>query len=322
MVNAGTFEIRKLYILGNGFDIHHDIKCFYKNFRYWLCRNKKDVFLNLKRLYRNINQDWWSDFEENLANFDYNRYPMSIARISHIKQIRYLEKYYGQEGRDFIDTLEDEDEEIASNWYRRAGEIARFEMQKLRKDLQESFGEWVLQLNKPKKSKMVALDKNAMFFTFNYTRTLEDLYGIKDDQVVHLHGSVDNKMFIIGHNMTAEQMMNRDLEENGYYRDPDKDKGQDDARLAMSEAAEEMKKPVEMVILNYGSAFNSLEGIKEIEILGLSYSPIDIPYMEEIFSIVGTDVKVKLGWHTSKDEANAEAFAKKMGLSSCEPVKF
>lgn len=322
MVNASTFEIKKLYILGNGFDLHHGIKCSYKNFKYWLSRNRKPVFENLKRLYRNINQGWWGAFEENLANFDPDRYPLSIARISHIKQINYLVKYYGQEGRDFIDTLEYYDEDIASNRYRRAGAIARFEMQKLKIDLKEAFGDWVLQLNKPKKSRKVDLDENTLFFTFNYTRTLEDLYGIEDDQVVHLHGSVDNLRFIIGHNMTAEEMMNRDFEKNVYNRDPEKDKGQDDARLAMFEAAEEMKKPVEGVISDYGSAFNSLKGIEELEILGISYSPVDIPYMEEVFDIAGKGIKVKLGWHSERDEVNAEAFAQMMGLSNWEKVWF
>lgn len=280
------------------------------------------MYKNLKRLYRNINQDWWGGFEENLANFDPDRYPLSIARISHIKQINYLVKYYGDEGRDFIDTLEFEDEDIARNKYRRTGEIARFEMQKLRADLNEAFGEWVLQLNKPKKSKKVMLDENALFFTFNYTKTLEELYGIEEDQVVHLHGSLDNRRFIIGHNMTAEQMMNKDFEENVYNREPDKDRGQDDARMAMFQAAEEMRKPVEDVISDYGSDFNSLKGIEEIEILGLSYSPVDMPYLEEIFSIVGRDVKVKLGWHNDKDKVNAETFAKKMELTRRRKIWF
>lgn len=322
MVNANTFEIKKLYILGNGFDLHHNIKCYYKNFRYWLCRNRRPVYENLKRLYRNINQEWWGAFEENLANFDPDRYPQSIARISHIKQINYLEKYYGQEGRDYFDALEYDDENIVSNRYRRAGAIARFEMRTLKDDLNKAFGDWVLQLNKPKKSKMVDLDEKALFFTFNYTRTLEDLYGIEEDQVVHLHGSVDNNVFVIGHNMTAEQMMNKDFEENVFYRDPDKDKGQDEARFAMFQAAEEMKKPVEAVIIDHGSAFNSLKGIEEVEILGLSYSPIDMPYLEEVFDITGKGVKVKLGRHCEKDEENAREFAQRIGLYHWEPVEF
>lgn len=322
MVNSNNYGINKLYVLGNGFDLHHDIKCSYQNFKYWLSRNRKPVYANLKRLYRNINHDWWSAFEENLANFDPDRYPMFIAGISYFKQIRYLEKYYGEDGRAFIDTLEYDDVEITGNPYRRADQIARFEMRTLKNDLNEAFGEWVLHLNKPKKSKKENLDENAFFFTFNYTRTLENLYGIEDDQVVHLHGSVDNKYFIIGHNMSAEEMINRDFEENVYKRDQEKDQGQEEARIAMFEAAEEMRKPVESVIQEHASKFNLLNGIEEVEILGLSYSPIDIPYLKEIFDIAGKDVKVILGWHVPRDQEKAKEFAKTMGLKKIKYRNF
>ena len=318
-----SFEINKLYVLGNGFDLHHGIRCSYKSFKSWLFRHRRPVYNNLKRLYRNINQDWWSTFEENLANFNPDKYPLSIAKFSHIQQINYLEEFYGQTGRDFIDSIENDDEDIARNQFRRAGAIARFEMQMLKEDLNEAFGEWVLRRNKPKKeTKINTLDENAIFFTFNYTKTLETLYEIDDDQVVHLHGSVDNKEFIIGHNMTAEQMQFRDLEKNGDKRNPNRDRGQDDARMAMFEVAEEMKKPVQEVIVEHGAAFNSLAGIKEIEILGLSYSPIDLPYLKEILSITGRDIKIILGWHCSKDKKNAVFFAEEIKLKNWELKEF
>ena len=122
--------------------------------------------------------------------------------------------------------------------------------------------------------------------------------------------------------MTAEQMQFRDLEKNGDKRNPNRDRGQDDARMAMFEVAEEMKKPVQEVIVEHGAAFNSLAGIKEIEILGLSYSPIDLPYLKEILSITGRDIKIILGWHCSKDKKNAVFFAEEIKLKNWELKEF
>ena len=92
--------------------------------------------------------------------------------------------------------------------------------------------------------------------------------------------------------------------------------------MEMFEAAEEMKKPVDEVIQRFGADFNSLSHLEELEILGLSYSPIDMPYLEEVIKIAGKDIKVKLGWHQASDKDNAESFASQAGLTNWELVFF
>lgn len=58
------------------------------------------------------------------------------------------------------------------------------EMQHLKDDLYEAFGDWVKSLTIHDKDKIIKnIDTEAMFLTFNYTKTLEDLYGVDDDQV-------------------------------------------------------------------------------------------------------------------------------------------
>lgn len=318
--------MKQLYIIGNGFDVHHKIKCKYSDFRKWLHKNRPDVYDNLVWLYGRLSGEWWRSFEESLTEFRPNTYPRKIAKMGFITQLDFLIEKYGQEGRDFMDSYEATMSRYGgvTDKHHRAAAIARFEMQHLKDDLCESFGEWVKSLVIPKTAAKVRLDKTALFFTFNYTRTLEDLYGIEEDQIVHLHGSVDNNEFVIGHCMTAAEMMDKDLVKHAIHRNPDRNYGADEARMAMFEVIEEeLKKPVEDIMYRYRSIFNSLMGFKEMEILGLSYSPIDLPYLRNIFKITGTDIKVRLGWHSEDfDKKNAKAFAKEINLTNYRLKKF
>lgn len=54
-------------------------------------------------------------------------------------------------------------------------------------------------IKKPEIEAMI--DSNAFFLSFNYTKTLELGYGINEDQVCHIHGSVESlpNEIIMGH---------------------------------------------------------------------------------------------------------------------------
>ena len=312
----------RLYVIGNGFDKHHDMRCGYGDFKKWLEENHKNVYDNLTRIYGNCDSDWWRTFEESLAKIDPDKYPDEVAGKSFFELKRLLEERYGALGREAIDAYEEAGGDI-NNKFRLSSAIAHFEMEKLKEDLNDAFGEWVMTLGVPSREHYIDwIDKNATFFTFNYTRTLEDLYGVGNDQIVHLHGSVDNGIFVIGHNLTLEDILNNDME-NAYDRDPDADVGEDEARMELFEViADQLRKPVMEIIDEHKVAFNELSTLLELIVLGFSYSPVDLPYLRRIFEIAGTNIKVKFGWHTLEDEKNAEAFRDEMALSNCELMEF
>lgn len=327
-INCGNYinflEMDKLYVIGNGFDKHHGMPCGYIDFKEWLRNNRQDVYDNLMRLYGDIDVDWWSKFEENLTNFDPNRYPNEVGRTPFFELQRRLETLYGEDGRAVIDEYEQINMGGVANRYRLAEVIAHFEMERLNNDLNDAFGEWVQTIKVPMDADRVEnLDTEATFFTFNYTRTLEDLYGVDADNVLHLHGSVDNGRFVIGHGLSVEEMLERDTEENAYDRDPDADMGEDEARMELFQViADQLKKPVEEIIELNKNHFNDLSTISEMEVLGFSYSSIDLPYLRRIFEIVGIDIHVIFGWHSPEDETNAKTFANEMGLTNCELMFF
>ena len=259
-----------------------------------------------------------------LTNFDPNRYPNEVGRTPFFELQRRLETLYGEDGRAVIDEYEQINMGGVANRYRLAEVIAHFEMERLNNDLNDAFGEWVQTIRVPMDADRVEnLDTEATFFTFNYTRTLEDLYGVDADNVLHLHGSVDNGRFVIGHGLSVEEMLERDTEENAYDRDPDADMGEDEARMELFQViADQLKKPVEEIIELNKNHFNDLSTISEMEVLGFSYSSIDLPYLRRIFEIVGIDIHVIFGWHSPEDETNAKTFANEMGLTNCELMFF
>ena len=49
--------MKSLYIIGNGFDIHHGIKSRYSDYREWLKEYDFDLYDKLCRLYDSIDED-------------------------------------------------------------------------------------------------------------------------------------------------------------------------------------------------------------------------------------------------------------------------
>lgn len=63
------------------------------------------------------------------------------------------------------------------------------------------------------------------------------------------------------------------------------------------------------------SFFHSLNTCKAVCVLGFSYSEIDMPYLNEIASIVDSNCKWMLHFQTKEDKNKAEAFVNSKGLT-------
>ena len=59
-----------LYIIGNGFDLHHGLKTSYADFREYIKIVNDELYQKLQKYVFNENDDLQSDFENALANFD------------------------------------------------------------------------------------------------------------------------------------------------------------------------------------------------------------------------------------------------------------
>ena len=139
----------KLYIIGNGFDLHHGLATSYDDFKKYLKVHNRELLDNLyKYYYLEGEKDLWSEFEDNLAHLDKDGL------------LDYLTNY-------FDDT---------SNRGRNAMPIETDTLLGLlTNDLRSEFSEFILKAEAQivDRSKLIQIDTDAQFLSFNYTKTLE-----------------------------------------------------------------------------------------------------------------------------------------------------
>lgn len=78
--------INKLYIIGNGFDMHHGIPSGYSKYREWLAENNQDLYNRLRDYYDIDDKEWCSQFEFSLGKPDMSEY---ISQTSFENQLDY-----------------------------------------------------------------------------------------------------------------------------------------------------------------------------------------------------------------------------------------
>lgn len=61
--------MKNLYLIGNGFDKHHDIPSGYWDFHEWLKKNDSELVEQIDELY-DYNGDLWGNFEVELGSLD------------------------------------------------------------------------------------------------------------------------------------------------------------------------------------------------------------------------------------------------------------
>lgn len=164
-----------LYILGNGFDLMHEIPSSYSDFARFCKKKNKSLFDIVNKSFPSLSKNpdnLWSNFEEALGTPDYN-FMLKEAKKNDIGKIENMEKPLG------VDYCE----------------------------LRDMMTKWIESLSKSievtKVSKQMYFDKeNAFFLTFNYTNTLEEVYGIPSDICCHIHEGYDKTLSVdfVGYN--------------------------------------------------------------------------------------------------------------------------
>ena len=165
----------------------------------------------------------------------------------------------------------------------------------------------ILSLNPPLESRKIDLiTQDSVFINFNYTKTLENLYGINSHNILHIHGCVDededeDENFILGHGKSYKELesMNtvdlpkppEDLSSEELYEFYEEHA--DDGQMLHEQLAKDgaisgvasQRKPVEEIIAKHSQFFNSLATITNVHVYGMSLSEVDLPYLKHILSI-------------------------------------
>ncbi len=135
------------------------------------------------------------------------------------------------------------------------------------------------------------LSKGDGFLNFNYTETLEVVYGIPDDKICHIHGKVGDapEKILFGHG--DEDDVQEWADSLG-------------ADLNFSELKRELKKDTMTALGEYIDFFKKMDELETIHSFGFGFADVDMFYIETIAEIV--DPNGVIWFLSSFDRNNAE----------------
>lgn len=266
--------MRQLFIIGNGFDIHHGFKTKYSHFLSYLKINNPELLQKIDNyFFTGAGDDFWNEFEANLANFDFEAV------------VDELSNYLCAPG-----DMESEADRSAFTI-----ESSRF-VDSITTELRLAFCDFIsIATNQSVcPSVLLPLPKDALYINFNYSYTLEKQYSIPPENITYIHGQLSNpESIILGHGADPSQY-SKSLEEppaglspedlEHWYQDMsdnydmDYENGVDELRSYFFESFKDTSKVIE----HNSNFFNSLNNIREIYIFGHSMSEIDLPYFIEV----------------------------------------
>lgn len=143
--------------------------------------------------------------------------------------------------------------------------------------IREKFDEWIRQIDVSKCSEKTEFPDDSVFISFNYTSTLQSVYGIDSNRVLHIHGNVENHdELIFGHGREIHDVL--EVDENG---DSTRDMFSD-ARANARYPLHILKKPVDDILARHDQFFEQLHGIETVVVVGHSLNTIDHPYFKRI----------------------------------------
>ncbi len=275
-----------LYIIGNGFDIAHGINSKYTDFERWCINNKKDVAI-FESLFSN-RKNFWCDIESELGDYD----EKAIL--------------------DFCKPDEEFDFEHSLSSSARVEDAPMAILKPALDDLRNFFVEWVNSIDLSGVIQSFNLYKNANYITFNYTETLESIYNIPSEKVLHIHGSrlLHDNNYIFGH-------------DNKKSNNPDYSKlpiFEENAYLSILEYMNAFEKPINKIISANSYFFNKFRNTKVVYVLGHSLSQIDIPYFKHLLSLFEKQPKFIFSAHNKSDLKNIELFIKKNFIKTFEII--
>ena len=309
-----------LFIIGNGFDRGHGMSTLYTDFRDWLIKrypdsqdtehftvsdatlmpkgdmviDDEDLACFLVYCIDEAAGGDWANFEETLGKIDWELFFDDVDDVTgRDGEIDLWKTAYARE--DFTSTLN----------------FNAYAFSKL-------FSQWIYTITYPKsisRNRFLTdtLKNSSIFLTFNYTKTLEDIYSIPPEQICHIHG-VQGEDIVIGHGVEKSN------ESIGSYSD-DEDDFEDDYESdydfgmeGIDDIHESLRKPTKQ-ILERTPFFANLKNhdIKNIFSWGFSFSAVDLCYIKAICNTLAT---ANINWHLH-DRGNGEPAKFEQRLRKC-----
>ncbi|QOW60708.1 AbiH family protein [Treponema pedis] len=280
-----------LFIIGNGFDIHHGYDTSYLKFKEFLKSKHYPVgSLNLIDYFPVDDTSMWTDFENQLEYIDfYDIGSDYVNRLSAEMSDKEYERAYS-----INSSLQDSFEEVP----------------KIMNDaLCHALSEFLYEveqekIKKPKSYFDELFNHDDIFITFNYTNLLEELYNINSASIKHIHGiytiphfdkhdpdlKYNEPSIIFGHgNFAKSEDQDLIYEYNPF--EPHK---------SLKYVNQQLKKNYQ---INQWINFIRNNTFTNIEIIGHNLGVVDAPYFKELNKIIDKSIKIYY-WLYNQNEEN------------------
>lgn len=307
--------MRKLFVIGNGFDLHHELDTCYQSFGMFLKEKYSNIYDYLIEFYgfddlqgneNDDNNQLWSEFETALAKIDYEVVLESNSD--------YLASPGSSDFRD-------------RDWHSFSIAIEQV-VDDLTVNLFKAFKEFIISVEYPTNIgiKKLLLDPDDIYLTFNYTDTLERYYKIPADNILYIHGKADSdeETLILGHGVDPMKFETKPPEPPNNLNDEESERwyesmneqydysyetGKDEMMRYFSKSFKESQKIIE----ENSDFFKDLDQISSVVILGHSLSEVDQKYFTKILS----SVKANCSWTAThrKDKCTYEQRLVDIGVS-------
>lgn len=254
---------KRLYVIGNGFDLWHNIPSRFSDFKSYVSENARQVFEEVETYLPA--GDEWNQLERAFAEMDVDAL---IDNLGHFMASYGADDWSDSGHHDFQYEVENCVERLSTG-------------------LKDQFAKWVRGLPIPShlevRRRLKTLDPEAHYLTFNYTPTLKTVYGIDSRRVCFIHGNaaVKDEELILGHawSPTVRPSLNSS-------------EGVDEMDVRMFEANEiiddyfsnTFKRSAEIIQKN-AHFFDQLFDVEEVVILGHSLSEVDSEYFAALLKL-------------------------------------
>lgn len=221
----------------------------------------EDVAGLLLNLYDEYYDEDWNDIEFALPDLDYGQFLENV-------------------------NMEDEDKNIYHTIYSNEDTINNLGicMPKIKELIREWIETVAIDVNTKKEFPNI-INKDGLFLTFNYTDTLEKVYGINTQNICHIHGKIGQDI-VFGHGKIDN------LLEGAYSR-------YFISEVKLQDVINSMLKDVDGCIAKHSTFFVNLskEPIQDIYSIGFAFADVDLEYIREICRRIDTS---RVVWHLTQ----------------------
>lgn len=274
----------KLFIIGNGFDIAHGLKTTYNDFKDFLLSNYPGITTDLPIVPEGI--------EQPNGGIEYRDSEVLSLLFYLINEAENDSEYWNEVEYslgilDFSTIFDNSDlifeGDVKDDYFKRARRNQGIASMLIAPTIaiQDFFAQWIETINlyliEPKKDFKMLLHSADQFLTFNYTKTLEKVYEVKEDNVCHIHGERGKTMFF-GHGSHADRSEYNLSKYTGSEND-------------LATIDEKLRKKTETALDINSNFFDNLKYLNTDAIYsyGFSFSEVDRVYLIEIFEHINTE---------------------------------